>query len=298
MCSPRVMATVYEAVSRRQFLGRLGAAGAATTLGGIALHPARVAGQNATPVAGSLATPSSGPLAGTAMLGTVTRVHDLSHIHSPTFPMFPGAQQMEINNLFTIASGGYYKNELILDEHTGTHMDAPAHFAAGGLTAELLPVEQLIAPLAVVDITERAASDPDTQLMPDDILAWEGAHGPLPAGAFVAMLSGWAERLVDPASFLNQDAAGVTHFPGFHPDAATFLVEERDIVGIGVDTISIDYGASQDFATHVTILAAGHFGIESLAALASVPATGATVIIGGPKHAGASGGPTRVIALS
>ncbi|MEA2598645.1 MAG: hypothetical protein QOF01_5114 [Thermomicrobiales bacterium] len=176
-------------------------------------------------------------------------------------------------------------------------MDAPAHFAEDGASAERLPVARLVAALAVVDISGRAASDPDAQLMPDDILAWERQHGPLPAGALVAMHSGWDARVGDAAAFINQDASGAPHFPGFHSDAAAMLVDERDIVGIGVDTVSLDFGASTDFATHNTVLPAGRYGLENLAALGKVPPSGATIIVGGPRHLGASGGPTRAFAL-
>jgi kynurenine formamidase len=289
MCSPEVMAHVYDGVTRRRFLGRLGAAGAASALGLAALAPSGTAHQVATPKAGPLASPTA--------LGSFTQIQDLSHIVTPAFPMYPGAPQMEIILLRTIQGNGFYKNLLVLDEHTGTHMDAPAHFAPDGTSAERLAVERLVAPLAVIDISSRAANDPDAQLMPDDITAWEGQHGPLPAGAFVAMYSGWEARLGDPASFINQDAAGVPHFPGFHPDAAGLLVNERDIVAIGVDTVSLDFGASTDFKTHLTVLPAGKYGLENLAALATVPPSGATIIVGGPKHINASGGPTRAFAV-
>ena len=111
------------------------------------------------------------------------------------------------------------------------------------------------------------------------------------------MNSGWEARLVDPPTYLNQDASGTPHFPGFHPDASTLLVEERDIVGIGVDTVSLDFGAATVFDTHVTLLGAGKYGLENLAALGTVPASGATIIVGGPKHVNASGGPTRALAV-
>jgi kynurenine formamidase len=186
---------------------------------------------------------------------------------------------------------------LTLDEHTGTHLDAPAHFTEGGLTADLLPVENLVAPLAVVDISSRAASDPDAELTPDDITAWEDANGPLPDNALVAMYSGWEARLADPASYVNADDSDVQHYPGFHPEAAEFLVSERNIAGIAVDTLSQDYGASTTFATHVTILGAGKYGVENIAGLSTVPPLGATVVIGGPKHVNASGGPARVYAF-
>ena len=289
MCSPEIMANVYDGVTRRRFLGRLGAAGAASALGLTALAPSGAAHQVATPAAGPLASPTT--------LGSFSQIQDLSHIVTPTFPMYPGAPQMQIILLRSIQGNGFYKNLLVEDEHTGTHMDAPAHFAPDGTSAERLPVERLVAPLAVIDISSRAASDPDAQLMPDDITAWEGQHGSLPAGAFVAMYSGWEARLGDPASFINQDAAGVPHFPGFHPDAAALLVNERDIVAIGVDTVSLDFGASTDFKTHLTVLPAGKYGLENLAALASVPPSGATIIVGGPKHINASGGPTRAFAV-
>ena len=295
------MAGGQERGSRRRFLGRLGAGGAAAA-GVAALGPIRAASRGqATPVAEGAATPGASPVASpdaspVALLG-FTRIQDLSHTHSPTFPMYPGARQMEINPLATIEADGFYKNLLILDEHTGTHMDAPAHFDPDGLTADRLPVGRFIAPLAVIDIAERAGGDPDAQLMPDDVLAWESRHGPLPAGAFVAMHSGWEARLANPPSFINQDAAGTAHFPGFHPDAAALLVEEREIVGIGVDTVSLDFGAAPVFEAHVVALGAGKYGLESLAALATVPPSGATIVVGGPKHVDASGGPTRVFAL-
>jgi kynurenine formamidase len=264
-----------------------GAAAAVTTVPG-----RRTALAQATPVSQPAATPVvSHSLAGfTAMV-------DLTHVVSPAFPVYPGTGQMEIESARTIADDGYYSVKLTFNEHTGTHMDAPAHFAADGLTAELLPIERLVAPLAVIDISARAASDPDAQLTPDDILAWESANGPLPTGAFVAMYSGWEVRLPDAEAFINADAGGVQHYPGIHPEAAVLLVEERDIVGVGVDTLSQDFGASTDFATHVTILGAGKYGVEGIANLGSVPPSGATVIVGGPKHVQASGGPSRLLAF-
>ena len=277
---------------------RAGSAGAAAALGAVALNPGRAARQGeATPGAGGFATPAGGPVASPAALGGFTRIQDLSHTASPTFPMFPGAQQMQINLLLTVEANGYYKNQLVLDEHTGTHMDAPAHFVADGDTANELPINMLVAPLAVIDISDRAASDLDAQLMPDDILAWESQYGPLPPGAFVAVNSGWASKVDDRDEFLGLDADDKPHFPGFHPDAATLLVEERDIVAVGVDTVSLDYGAATVFDAHLTLLGAGKYGIENLANLDEAPPTGATVVVGGPKHETASGGPTRVLAF-
>lgn len=291
MCSPEVMAKVHQEFSRRRLLSSMSAAGAAVALG--TLGAASRGSRSARAQEGSPEATPVQPL----LPGGFTRVVDLTHVASPDFPMFPGAQPMKIDVLVTVQQNGFYKNQLTLDEHTGTHMDAPAHFVADGMTAELLPPERLIAPLCVVHIHERAASDPDTQVMVDDILAWESQYGPLPAGAFVAMHSGWEARVGDPAQYVNLDANNVQHYPGWHPDAAAFLVNERDIVGIGVDTLSLDFGASADFKTHLTVLPAGKYGIENLANLATVPPAGATIIIGGPKHRTASGGPVRALAL-
>jgi kynurenine formamidase len=284
MCSPAVAAAVRASFSRRGVLG----VGAALAAG--ALSAKTSAARQATPVAVGGAT-------GTIRLGPASSIVDLSHVITEAFPMFPGTPGPEFETLVTIPENGYYGLRLMISEHTGTHMDAPGHFIEGGAFAEQLPVAGFVAPLAVIDIAERAATDPDAQLTPDDILAWESANGPLPAGAFVAMRSSWDAKVDDADAFLNLDADGVLHFPGIHPDAAALLVEERDIVGAGVDTVSLDFGASTDFGAHLTLLGAGKYGLENLAALAAVPAAGATIIVGGPKHREASGGPSRVFAV-
>jgi kynurenine formamidase len=131
----------------------------------------------------------------------------------------------------------------------------------------------------------------------DDLLAWEKAHGRLPRGAFVAMRSGWDARIGNAARFLNKDAKGTMHAPGFSEEAARFLVAERDIVGAGVDTLSLDKAEAQKFVAHLALLGAGKYGVELIANLGGVPAAGATIIVGAPKHEGASGGPARVYAL-
>jgi kynurenine formamidase len=283
MCSPTVIARVCEelTLSRRAVLGTIvGAVGVS------ALAGSRVSAQDATP---SPVVP--------VLAGGFTSVVDLTHVWGPDFPMFPGAPQPQFDVLVTIEANGFFKYQLTLDEHTGTHMDAPAHFIVDAPTADQLPASQLVAPLAVVGIRERAATDIDAQGTVDDILAWEAEHGPLPEGAFVALDAGWDARVSDPASYLNVDDSGVPHFPGWHPDATAFLLAERTITGLGVDTVSLDYGASTDFGTHVSLLGAGKYGLENLAGLGNVPPSGATIVVGGPKHLGGSGGPVRALAF-
>ena len=122
------------------------------------------------------------------------------------------------------------------------------------------------------------------------------AHGPIPAGACVAMRSGWDAHVASD-KFRNADAEGVMHFPGFHPDAVAMLLEGRQVVGIGVDSLSLDYGKSKDFAVHRSWLPTSRWGIECMAGLGAVPASGATLMVGAPKVKGATGGPARLFAL-
>lgn len=225
------------------------------------------------------------------------RVVDLTHTLSPDFPVFPFYHPVQIRRLAKVETDGWGAAELTFAEHTGTHLDAPAHFVAGGLTADCIPVEQLVAPLVVVSIAEKAARDDDALLTVDDLHAWERRHGAIPPGAVVALHSGWEARLAEPGRFLNADAGGTMHSPGFSAEAARFLVDERAIMGAATDTLSLDIGASMDYAAHRVFLPAGRFGLENVANLARVPPLGATLIIGGPKHLGATGGPARLLAL-
>jgi len=290
MCSPDVMVKVNsvlrrggQPVTRRRFLGSAGAVAAAG-----ALAPLAMRAQGATPIAT--------PVNGDRSIGYAF-VADLSHALSPTSPVWPGRLKFGMETDTTVADAGFFASILTLHEHVGTHMDAPAHFFEDGLSADLIDPARLVGPLVVLDVTEQAAGNEDYAVTPDDILLWEGAYGQLPAGAFVAMNAGWSGRFSDAEAFVNADAEGVMHFPGFHPDAASFLVEERNIVGIGVDSLSLDPGNSTDFGTHITILGAGLYGIEGVANLGEVPASGATVIVGGPNHEGASGGLARLLVL-
>ena len=198
----------------------------------------------------------------------------------------------------SIAKDGFFANEITFDEHTGTHMDGPVHFIARGTTADKLPADKFIAPLAVISIEARAAKDADAVVTVDDVLAWEKLHGRVPAGAFVAMYSGWSSRIGNAERFLNKDPKGTMHAPGFSEAAATFLTKERDIVGAGVDTLSLDIAAASKFVAHLAFLGAGKYGVELIANLGRVPAAGAMIIVGAPKHEGASGGPARVYAVA
>ncbi len=275
MCAPKVMDYVSKRLNRRELFKLAGGAAAGVAVG------------VGAPRAFAQSAPSL----------SLNNLTDLTHTLSPDFPVFPGFDPMQIRTLVTVEDDGFYANRWDIGEHTGTHLDAPAHFVAGATTADGIPVAEFVAPLAIVDISEKAADDPDAMVSVDDLTAWEAEHGELPAGAAVMMYSGWEARLSnDPSSFLNQDGPGVPHFPGFSPQAADFLVNERDIKGIGVDTLSLDIGASQTFDVHLTILGAGKWGLENVANLKTLPPAGATLIVGASKVRDASGGPVRLLA--
>ena len=224
-----------------------------------------------------------------------TRAEDLTHELYETFPTYFGDQQLFIEQKFNHAEHTFNLNEWRVSEHTGTHIDAPLHFSADGKSVAELAVEDLVAPLAVIDIRARAEGDADAQLTPDDIKAWTDAHGELPEGAIVALNSGWDAHL-GTDKFRNADSNGTMHFPGFHVEAVQQLLE-TSVKAIAVDTLSLDFGQSPDFIVHNTWLPAGRYGIEGIANLGALPAAGATIVVGAPKVRGGTGGPARVFAL-
>jgi len=225
-----------------------------------------------------------------------TRVADLTHPLGEGFPSASGERWLALEDVATFASSGINFKRWHLHEHLGTHIDAPIHFSEDGLTTDRIPLQSLVVPLAVIDLSERARDDPDTEVTPEDIRRWEADHGPLPDGCCVAVNSGW-DRHAGGLGYRNADEDGVMHFPGIHVDAVRMLLEERDIVGPGVDTLSFDHGPSTDFPAHREWLPAGRCAVEGLANLASVPPAGATIVVGAPTIVGATGGPSRIIAL-
>jgi kynurenine formamidase len=279
MCSPEVARVVSERiareglpkVSRRNFLklGGLGAAGLAVA--------------SAMPVRRARAHESD--------------IVDMSHVFTVNPPVYVLGAVPTKKDVVTVANDGFYIQEWTFGEHTGTHMDIPAHFIEGGETADVYAVSNLVSPAVVIDISAKAASDDDAMLDVADIEQWEAANGEIPAGALVCMYSGWEDRWSDAEKFRNADADGVQHYPGFSPEAAQFLVEERNIHGIGVDTLSLDFGASTTFDVHVTILGAGKYGIENVANLKQIMGKEAIVVAGLPRWEKGSGGPCRLLAM-
>lgn len=221
---------------------------------------------------------------------------DLTHPLTTSLPMFVPTEAPSRRTVVTIEQNGYYAQEWRLVEHTGTHVDAPGHFTPGGRLAPELRIDELVTPAVVVDISTRAADEPDTVVTIDDVRAHEQRHGRIPDGAAVLMNSGWGSRIGDPEAYRGADAAGTLHFPGFGADTCEWLLERRRIGSLGVDTLSIDPGVSTTFDTHLLLTGADRYGLENLAHLDRIPPTGATIVVGLIPFEEGSGGPARVFA--
>jgi kynurenine formamidase len=272
MCVPGCQEAIHRALSGRR-LSRRGVFASAATFAATAVVPTAMAAPRAK------------------------RIVDLTHTMSPEFPTFDGAPGIAMKKVFDLKANGYNLYQWQLNEHSGTHLDAPIHFSEAGMTVDQIPAETLVAPLAVIDVTDKAAKSADDQLSRGDLAAWERRHGRLPDGCCVAMNSGWARHVGDAAKYVGKDANGVMHFPGIDPDATAWLLKERKVAGLAVDTLSLDRGSSKDFRTHVLWLGAGRWGLENVANLERVPAAGATLVVGLAKVKGATGGPARLFAL-
>lgn len=222
---------------------------------------------------------------------------DLTHTMSPEFPTFFGVPGIEFQKQFDFRRDGFNLNWWRLIEHAGTHFDAPIHFSENGAPADKFGADELVIPLAVVDVSAKAARNQDYLLTPEDLVDWERLHGRLPDRCCVAMHSGWARYVADAAKYTGKDANGVFHFPGFHRQAAEWLIRERQVIGLATDTLSLDHGPSKDFGTHLAWLPSGRWGLENVANLERVPASGATLVVAVAKVKDATGGPARLIAL-
>jgi kynurenine formamidase len=273
MCAPGCIEHVRARLSRRGFFRGAGAFAAGVAASSLAPAPAE-------------ARP----------FPHFNHVRDLTHVLTPEFPTFFGTPGIGMKQLKEFKKDGFNLMEWTVLEHSGTHIDTPIHFAESGAGPDTLPVENLVVPLAVINVVAKANANADYQLTPNDIRDWERRYGRLPRGCCVAMHAGWGRHL-GTEKFLGKDAGGVLHFPGFHPEATEMLLKQRRAAGIAVDTISLDHGPSKDFKTHYAWLPAGRWGLESVANLQRVPPSGATLVVGAPKIKGATGGPTRVLAL-
>lgn len=224
-----------------------------------------------------------------------TSVLDLTHPMYDKMAFWPGGVPFKKTQLVGYDQG-YLLHKFEMGENTGTHVDAPAHFIKGNKPIDQLALSELIVPAVVIDVQDKVAGDPDYQLSAADVKNWETQHGTIAAGSFVVLNTGWHKRFANPEKYINMGEGNVMHFPGYGPDSAALLVE-RDVAGIGIDTLSLDHGPSKDFATHVVMLKANKYQVENLANLDALPATGATILVGVLPVKGGSQAQARVLAF-
>jgi kynurenine formamidase len=229
---------------------------------------------------------------------------DLSHALSPDAVFWPTAQRFEMRTDFEgHTEGGYYYSAYTFTtaEHGGTHIDAPVHFAEGTRSVDEIPLEQLIGDAVVIDLSDQVRGNCEYRATTSDIIAWEKKHGAIPGHSIVLLHTGFGRFWPNARQYLGTDLrgeAGVAElcFPGLHPEAASWLATERHIKAVGIDTASIDFGGSKDFAAHVNLMTRNIPAFENLANLHKLPPTGAYVVALPAKIQGGSGGPLRIIA--
>jgi kynurenine formamidase len=221
----------------------------------------------------------------------------------PQFAASPGLT-IEVLSRYDEKGPAWYWNALRLGEHTGTHFDAPIHWVTGrdlpDNACDTIPARRFVGPACVIDVTAEVEANPDFLLTRERIMVWEAKHGRIPAGAWVLLRTGWSRRR-DPREFLNVAADG-PHSPGFHRSASELLAHERDVLGVGVETVGTDAGQAAGFdppfPSHTIMHGSGRFGLASLRNLGELPPTGALVIAAPLKIVGGSGSPLRVLALA
>jgi kynurenine formamidase len=221
----------------------------------------------------------------------------------PQFGSSPGVT-MEVISKFDDKGPAWYWNVLHLGEHTGTHFDAPVHWITGkdlpDNCCDTIPARRFVGPACVIDVTKDVEKNNDFLLLPEHVTAWETAHGRIPAGSWVLLHTGWSKR-TDAVSFLNVGADG-PHSPGFHKTTSELLARDRDVLGVGVETVGTDAGQAgmfdPPFPNHTIMHGAGKFGLASLRNLDQLPPTGAVVIAAPLRIVNGSGSPLRVLAIS
>lgn len=222
---------------------------------------------------------------------------------SAYYPTGTKFKKTELNKGYTAQGFWYEAYSLQLPEHASTHMDAPNHFAYGHQSVDEIPLSSLVAPAVVIDMSERAAQQPNAALSTDELMAWLEEYGPLPDGAVVFVRTGWGKRYGDPVQYFGTDTKDVTkfEFPGISTGAAQMLgsyeaVSGRKVVGVGIDTPSLDTGNSTTFLAHQELSKHDMYGLENVANLDKLPIVGAEVTVLPLKVRGGSGGPCRILA--
>jgi kynurenine formamidase len=265
----------------------------------VAAALAAAAGTAAITLAASPGTATGGAAAAAgAKTITYSKVVELSQPISQKIPLWPGDPKVVFKVVATMKKDGYYLRSFTIGEHSATHMNSANSFISGDKTAITdYPATQRVVPAAVIDVRAKCAANADYQLTKQDVLDWEAAHGQLQPGTFVIMLTGWEDKWGSPKAFINQDAKGNLHFPGFAGATSAWLLSDRQIAGVGIDTHGVDPGLDTSYATNAAIATAHKLALECMGHLDELPATGATLVLAPLQLKGGSGSPLSVVAL-
>lgn len=250
-------------------------------------------------------TPEEGQMATLTEVLEGHRLVDLTHPLGGETIVWPTSRPFDFDTTFWgwTDEGYYYSSrDFSGPEHGGTHLDAPIHFYEDRWTTDQIPLEHLVAPGAVVDVSSAVAGDPNYQVTANDLMDWEEEHGRILSGAILLLHTGKGAHWPDAEAYMGtartgEEALAELQFPGLHPDAARWLVEGREVVAVGLDTPSLDHGPSTTFETHQILFEANIYGLENVANLHEVPPTGATILALPTLLEGGTGGPVRIIAL-
>lgn len=233
------------------------------------------------------------------------KIIDLSYAFDSQTVYWPTAESFQLEKDFEgISDQGFYYSayRYRAAEHGGTHLDAPVHFARGRHSTDQIPLEQLVGQAIVIDVSRQCSRDPDYRVTTDDFLSWERRYGRIGTGTIVLLRTGFGQYYPDRKKYLGTDERGQSavaklHFPGLHPDAARWIVRNRSIKAIGLDTASIDFGQSVKFESHQILFEKNIPAFENVANLDKLPPRGFSVIALPMKIKGGSGGPLRIIAV-
>lgn len=225
------------------------------------------------------------------------RIIHLSHIITPDIPTWTGDPAVEFKINAWRDRDGFYLRRFAMGEHSATHINAPNSFHVNGIGIDQYSAESLVVPAVVIDLRSQATANSDYAIALADLLAWERQHGQIPPASVVLLFTGWQDKWENPAAFFNYDAAGKPHFPGFGIEATQFLLTERQIAGIGIDTHGVDPGIDENFTINRLVLAQPRIVLENLTNLDRLPPMGTTLIIGILRLQDGSGSPAAVVAL-
>lgn len=234
-----------------------------------------------------------------ALLSDEVSILDLGYSLNDRSPFWPGDdyEPFKLKTIATLDKNGVLSKSFAVPEHFGTHVDAPNHFERNQPAVDEIRPADLFGPGVVIDVAMQAEMDAEYRLSVRDIEAWEKSHGRVPDRAIVFLETGWGQHWKNPTRYRNRDATGTMHFPGYSLEAAKFLLEQRAVKAIAIDTLSIDYGPSKDFVVHHAVNGAGRYAIENVAQLGKLPRRDFFVFVAPIKIETGSGGPARVFAI-